>query len=231
VLADVYSWLYGGFDAALARNAEFFAKLAVRPAKSGIAIDLGAGCGFQSIPLARLGFTVTAIDLDRKLLTELLAHAGDAAIDVVHDDLRDFDTHVTKPAELIVCMVDTLTHLDTKDAVVALIAKVYAALEPGGRFIVTYRDLSHELTELDRFIPVRSDSDTLFTCFLEYEPETVKVHDLVYRRRADSWQLLKGFYRKLRLAQRWVVDQLASAGFAPVNATVEQGFVTIVADR
>ena len=35
------------------------------------AVDLGAGCGFQAIPLARLGFAVTAIDLDRKLLAEL----------------------------------------------------------------------------------------------------------------------------------------------------------------
>ena len=53
-----------------------------------------------------------------------------------------------------------------------------AALERGGRFVITYRDLSREALELDRFIPVRSDDTTILTCFLEYEPETVKVHDL-----------------------------------------------------
>jgi SAM-dependent methyltransferase len=231
VLSDVYSWMYGGFDVALGRNADVFTKLDVRPRGSGVAVDLGAGCGFQSIPLARLGFAVTAIDLDGKLLAELLAHAGDVQIDVVRDDLREFDTHVRKPAELVVCMVDTLTHLESKADVVALFAKVHGALEPGGRLIVTYRDLSHELTELDRFIPVRSDADTVFTCFLEYEPETVKVHDLVYRRRGGTWELGKSFYRKLRLPQSWVAERLASAGFAPVDASVERGFVTIVATR
>ncbi len=40
----------------------------------------------------------------------------------------------------------------------------------------------YELTELDRFIPVKSDGSKIFTCFLEYEKETVKVHDIIYER-------------------------------------------------
>ena len=48
----------------------------ITPARSGRAVDLGAGCGFQSIPLARLGFAVTAIDIDRKLLDELHRNAA-----------------------------------------------------------------------------------------------------------------------------------------------------------
>ena len=52
--------------------------ISVQKGSKGIAIDLGAGCGFQSIPLARLGFTVTAIDLDEKLLDELQKNSGEA---------------------------------------------------------------------------------------------------------------------------------------------------------
>jgi SAM-dependent methyltransferase len=232
VLSGVYSWMYGGFDAALARFTEFFMSRGIAPRGSGRAIDLGAGCGFQSIPLARLGFAVTAIDLDRKLLDELREHAGSAKIAVVRGDLLDFDELADLPAELVVCMVDTLVHLSSKSDVSRLFAKVHAALEPGGRFVLSFRDLSHEATELDRFIPVRSDESTVFTCFLEYEPETVKVHDLVYRRQADGrWQFLKSFYRKLRLARSWVEAELMRAGFTGIEATAERGFVTIVAAR
>ena len=53
--------------------------------------------------------------------------------------------------------------------------------------LITFRDLSSELTELDRLIPVRSDENTIFTCFLEYELETVKVHDIVYNRNQGKW--------------------------------------------
>jgi 2-polyprenyl-3-methyl-5-hydroxy-6-metoxy-1,4-benzoquinol methylase len=64
VLSDVYSWMAGGFDIAVQRNAEFFIEHSLSPGGSGIAVDLGSGCGFQSIPLARAGYSVTAIDID-----------------------------------------------------------------------------------------------------------------------------------------------------------------------
>jgi len=231
VLADVYSWMYGGFDTALARYGEFFASRGIAPSRSRRAVDLGAGCGFQAIPLARLGFAVTAIDLDRKLLEELRRHAGDAQIEVVRDDLLRFDRYVRTPLELAVCMVDTLVHLPSKSAVMELFGKVYEALEPGGRFVITYRDLTREATELDRFIPVRSDDTTILTCFLEYEPETVKVHDLVYRKLGGEWTFRKSFYRKLRLAQSWVEAELERAKLAIAEASVERGLVTLVATK
>jgi precorrin-6B methylase 2 len=221
----------GGFDAAIARNVEFFARHGIAPKRSAVAVDLGAGCGFQSIPLARLGFTVTAIDLDRKLLDELVEHAEDLEIDTIQDDLMTFDKYVTEKIELAVCMVDTLLHLPSKSTVLALLAKVHAALQDGGKLIVTFRDLSKELSELDRFIPVRSDADTVFTCFLEYEGETVKVHDLVYRRQGSGWVLHKSFYRKLRIADRWLVDRLRDAGFGAVEASATSGLVTVIATK
>jgi SAM-dependent methyltransferase len=217
VLSDVYSWMYGGYDAALARYTDFFKSRGMTPSRSGRAVDLGAGCGFQSIPLARLGFAVTAIDSDRKLLEELRRNAGDADIAIVRDDLLHFARHLPGSIELAVCMVDTLVHLESKARVIALLAEVKRALEPGGRFVVTYRDLSREALELDRF--------------LEYEPETVKVHDLLYRKVDGQWTYAKSFYRKLRLAQAWVEERLREAGFTLTEATVERGFVTLVATR
>ncbi len=208
-----------------------FRAAASRRTRSGRAVDLGAGCGFQSIPLARLGFSVTAIDIDRKLLDELRRHAGDADIATVRGDLLDFERHVEGPIELALCMVDTLVHLGSKAVVRELFGKVHRALEPGGRFVITYRDLSHEALELDRFIPVRADDSTILTCFLEYEAETVKVHDLVYRKLGGEWTFRKSFYRKLRLARSWVEDELRAAGFALAEAGVERGFVTLVAAR
>ena len=114
VLADVYSWMYGGWDAQLARYTEFFTARGFAPRASKRAIDLGAGCGFQAIPLARLGFEVKAIDLDPKLLAELEAHVDDEKIETVCADLMEFRRHAPQSAELIVCMVDTLLHLDAQ---------------------------------------------------------------------------------------------------------------------
>ena len=172
-----------------------------------------------------------AVDFDPKLLDELKNNAGTLAIETVQDDLINFDKHTTDKAELIVCMSDTLIHLESKDMVLSLFKKVFAALEETGRFIITFRDMSSELTELDRFIPVKSDQDIIFTCFLEYEPETVKVHDIIYKRDKEEWRLNKSFYRKLRLSEVWVVDQLSSAGFTHIQSTIDSGFVTVIAEK
>ena len=228
VLAKVYSWMLGGFDRALGKNTEFFKKHNITPEKSKVAIDLGAGCGFQSIPLARMGFTVTAIDLDEKLLDELQANSGDLKIETVKDDLINFEQYVNS-TELIVCMTDTLLHLESKEKVSSLFRKVFTSLEDEGKFIITFRDLSQELSELDRFISLKSDEQTILTCFLEYEPDTVKVHDLLYKYDRGSWKLNKSFYRKLRLSPQWVDKNLKNVGFSQIESESNNGLVTIIA--
>ncbi len=232
VLSGVYSWMLGGFDAALARNTEFFTSHGVAaPRRSGVAIDLGAGCGFQSIPLAKLGYRVLAIDLDRQLLAELGEQSEGLAIKCIEDDLLDFRNHVESEIEIAVCMTDTLLHLESSAHVARMVADVFASLGPEGRLLITFRDLTHELEELDRFIPVRSDENTILTCFLEYEPDTVKVHDIVYERIGDSWKCSKSFYRKLRLSQSQVVEALERTGFAAIDASDRDGLITIVATK
>jgi len=229
VLSPVYSWMLGGLEAAVARNATFLAERVGEPRDSAVAVDLGAGSGAQSVPLARLGYAVTAIDLDPGLLSELASHADGLDIACVQGDLLDFRQHVSAPLELAVCMTDTLLHLPSAEQVQSLLADVEAALAPGGRLIATFRDLTTPLVGTDRFLSVRSDADTILTCFLEYELETVKVHDLLHQRRPHGWELRKSWYRKLRLAPQRVAQMCRSAGFSAVDLSVEQGRAVLIA--
>jgi len=231
VLSDVYSWMFGGFHAGIERNVDFFQKHKIAPHLSHVAVDLGSGCGFQSIPLAKAGFSVIAVDIDGKLLDELKKNSASMPINAIQDDLMNFDKYVKNKPELFVCMTDTLVHLESKETIISLFKKVFEALEKDGKFIITFRDLSSELSELDRFIPVRSDDNTIFTCFLEYEKETVKVHDIVYKKNNGKWDLHKSFYRKLRLSKDWVEKKLQDAGFQPVELSVDRGLITIIASK
>jgi SAM-dependent methyltransferase len=171
LLAEYYSWMSGGFDQQIQENHKFFGSHHVRPTHSGIAVDLGGGCGFQSIPLSQAGYRVIVIDSSRKLLAELRQNARGLAIKTINDDLLNFDSHCPGPIELAVCMGDTLTHLTTRNSIRYLFRRIFKSLEAGGRLILTFRDLSVELTGLDRIIPVRNDANTIFTCFLEYEKD------------------------------------------------------------
>lgn len=233
VLSDVYSWMLGGFDVALQRNRSFFSSRQIQPPSlqtRAIAVDLGAGCGFQSIPLAELGFEVLAVDLDKKLLNELESHKGKLPIQTVIDDLLNFKAHVEQPADLIICMTDTLLHLPNKAAVKSVFAQIKATLSENGQCIFTFRDLTHSLTNLDRFIPLRSDDERIFTCFVEEgDDEHVRIHDLVHIKTDTGWQLNKSYYHKLRLSPEWVEASLKQVGFTQVSVETDNGTIVVIA--
>ena len=228
LLAAYYSWMLGGFEQKLEDNRTFFHDHGIQSELSGVAIDLGAGCGFQSIPLAEAGFNVIAIDTSHELLTELKENAGQLPVDTVEDDLLNFSQHGPKVAELIVCMGDTLTHLDTLEQVQGLCENVYQALGENGRLVLSFRDLTAEMKDLERFIPIRSEDNLIFTCFLEYEKEHVKVHDIVYEKADGQWQMKKSFYRKLRIPPEWTRECLLRIGFEIQTFDIQSGMVTII---
>ena len=228
LLAAYYSWMLDGFEQKLEDNRTCFQDHGIQSELSGVAIDLGAGCGFQSIPLAEAGFNVIAIDTSHDLLAELKKNAGQLPVDTVEDDLLNFSQHGPKVAELIVCMGDTLTHLDTLEQVQGLFENVYQALGENGRLVLSFRDLTAEMKDLERFIPIRSEDNLIFTCFLEYEKEHVKVHDIVYEKADGQWQMKKSFYRKLRIPPEWKRECLLRIGFEIQTFDIQSGMVTII---
>jgi SAM-dependent methyltransferase len=229
LLAPYYSWISGGAELKFEQNRNFFQAHDIRPTLSGRAVDLGAGSGFQSIPLSKAGFEVIAIDGCRDLLIELKSYAKGMSIAAIEDDLLNFVAHIPAKVELIVCMGDTLTHLKTLEEVRLLLQEARRSLENNGRLILEFRDLTFELKNLERFIPVRSGPDRIFTCFLEYEKMHVKVHDIIYVKTEDRWVMKKSWFRKLRISPQWMRDCLQSAGFALEYLEINNGMVTILA--
>src|SRR3984957_7237814 len=132
LLGPVYSWMIGDVEAATARADAELDAVGLPLSGAGTAIDLGAGFGMHSLPLARRGYEVIAIDNYQPLLAELRSRAGSLPIRTVVADLRDFKIHVTQPVDVIVCMGDTLTHLTEVASVEALFDAEAVALVRGG---------------------------------------------------------------------------------------------------
>lgn len=230
-LASIYSWMVGTPEAAIGRNHDLLRQLGVNSSQ-GLAIDLGAGSGFQSIPLAESGFSVVAVDFCEALLFELRDRAGHLPIRTIHDNILNFSKYVEEQAQVIVCMGDTLTHLESLDSVQSLLLSVEDALAPNGKFILTFRDyVSIEPQGTQRFIPVQSDASTILTCFLEYHEHIVEVYDLIYRKEGDRWTLSTSSYPKLRIDRNWICGQLQKSGFEVVQNTVINGMICLVAEK
>jgi SAM-dependent methyltransferase len=222
--------MLGDLKAAFARGAADIDALALPG--GGIAVDLGAGLGLHSLPLAQRGFQVIALDNCQVLLDELRSRTGSLAISSHNADLLRFPSFVSGQVQVIVCMGDTLTHLPTQSGVDCLLADVAAALARGGVFAATFRDYATRILYGDqRFILVRADEERILTCFLEYGDSHITVHDVLTDKDHGQWRQKISSYPKLKLAPEWVAARLTDLGFSVSRDTTAGGMARIVATK
>jgi len=229
VLSPVYAWMAGGAEAAITAGGVELEALNLELAPRARVVDLGCGFGMHAIPLARAGARVLAMDTSAHLLAELTRLAGDLDIETVQDDLLSFRAHLKEKAAAVFCMGDTLTHLPEHTNLDFLVQEVAEALAPAGWFVLSFRDYSQPLLDDQRFIPVRSDERRILTCFLEYEEDTVVVHDILHERGGDAWETSVSSYRKLRLSPDRVIGSLETSGFEARREAGVRGMVRVVA--
>src|SRR5262249_54127132 len=104
----------------------------------GCVLELGAGSGRVTIPLARRGHDVVAVDASPAMLAKLRARvaalpaAVAKRITVVQGDLRDIPVKRTFP--LLIAAFNVVEHLSTRPEVDACLRQVAARLDRGGAF-------------------------------------------------------------------------------------------------
>lgn len=232
LLNEVYPWMMGEFDAQAGAQQALFEKLGLKPVSGKRALDLGCGPGYQSVALARLGFEVTGVDTSASMLAVMDRETHSLPVRGVLGDMLRLRDLAPGPWEVVVCMGDTLTHLQSLRDVAALIQAVASQLEPGGAFLIGYRDMSVLPTGLDRFIPVKADSERVSLCFLEEEgPDTYLAHDIVHTREGEHWRLAKGCYRKLRLGADRLMAELADCGLGLRHTETARGMTFLLAGK
>lgn len=102
---------------------------------------------------------------------------------------------------------------------------------PPGKLILSFRDYSNPLQDTHRFIPVKSDSNRVLTCFLEYFSDKVKVTDILYEKENDKWHQKISSYEKVRVSQDLIVHLLIESGFAIDFKEVNKGMVSIIGKK
>lgn len=228
-----YSWLFGDFNEELLKNESFFRTHQLEPQYTKISLDLGAGCGFQTIPLAKSGFRVIAVDFDKYLLNELKSRTNDQPynIYIIENDILNYSCWSGFNPELIICMGDTLTHFPSMDAVNEFILQVYNEMISNGKFVLSYRDYTRELQGLERFIPVRSEKYRIFNTFLEYHPDTVTVYDILMEWQNNKWEQHISHYDKIKIPTDLLTSLMMSVGFDITHVEEKDGFVYIIGQK
>lgn len=230
-LGNFYSWMVGDFHVRQSEQEIFFKQNNIRPFRTGIAVDLGCGHGLQAISLANLGFQVEAVDFNSQLIEELRQNAGKLTIRSHLKDLLEFIQGFTNSADVITCMGDTITHLSDRASIEALIKAASKKLVYGGKLIISFRDLTEELKEEQRFFLVQSDDDRLHTGFLEYFPDHVKVYDILNCKVQGQWRQTVSWYPKLRINQNEMKSLLTKHLFDIVHSDIHNRMIYLIAEK
>lgn len=229
ILAKYYTRIFGGREYNQQKNSDLLSKFYIEAQDDSTALDLGCGSGFFSIPLGQKGFSVVAVDLDEILLDEINKSKGNLKVRTARDDILKFETHTSGvDFDVIVCMTDVISHFNSYEEIRALFEKIYKNLKSSGKFLLSYRDQSRDLSDTGRFIPFYSDHEIIVTTFLEQELETLNVTDIFYLKDGDKWKMLPSSYKKLRLFSSQIEKIAQQAGFEIIHNETENGLTYVL---
>ncbi len=146
-LAEYYDLVYPDWEASMERQGRAIARMleeGIRPEPlQGLRVlDVAAGIGTQTLPLARLGCRMTARDLSGAAIARLRREAArrDLEIDAAKADMRTLSGSLKGPFHAVIAFDNSLPHLQNDEEIRAALEGFWELLVPGGQILVSVRD-------------------------------------------------------------------------------------------
>lgn len=125
----------------------------------GVVCELGAGDGRVVVPALERGARVVAVEGSGKMIERLVARAEGAGVadrlTTVRADMRSFE--LSEPVDLVAIPFHSIGHMVSMDDKRACLARVHAALKPGGRFIFDHFVPNPAIVARSRAMTFRSE--------------------------------------------------------------------------
>ena len=168
-------------------------------------LDVGAATGNLTAYLSSQGYEVTAIDLSERLI----AKAAEKGITVQQLNMLNIDT---LPAfDNIVCIGNTLPHLDSKASVQLFLQKAYKQLTQGGKLVLQLVNfqkyfaqqqgdylgslplIANDKVKFERFYYLNSEGKIIFKTILDDTIENEELLQPIFADELTQWLTQIGF--------------------------------------
>ncbi len=155
-------------------------------------LDAACGTGQHAIALARCGYQVVGADLSAAMIEQARQNAAAAGVGAtfVVAGLGELAA-LGEGFDAVLCLGNSLPHLQTAEALWAALADFAALLRPGGLLVIQNRNLDRVWAARERFLPPQSyreeGREWLFIRFYDFHQETITFNMVRLRRAGEGW--------------------------------------------
>lgn len=204
---------------------EYFLNRIPTENRKGRVLDLACGTGSLSIPMAKMGFQVTGMDLSSEMLSvaDEKARAEHVSINFLQKDMSNLDG--TELYEDIVCFCDSINYLKDEEAVKSTFRGVYDSLVSEGRFMFDVHSIEkiESIFQGKTFVSNDEEISFIWNCFEGEFPYSVE-HELTFFVNDSDHSLYKR-YDELHFQRTYPIEMyktwLKDVGFSSIEITAD----------
>jgi glycine/sarcosine N-methyltransferase len=226
-LAAHYDQIFENWEVSVARQAKVLGGILQHECGDGRPIrvlDSACGIGTQSLGLAMEGFNVTGCDLSYGAIQRACSEASKRGLSIPFSvaNMVQLSTIPDSSFDAVICMDNSLPHLETDELLLRAAQQAYGKLKPGGSFIGSIRDYDQLVVERPKIQGPSFYSDSgrrriVFQIWDWVDERRYRFHLYITRSAESVWQTLHftSTYRAvLRSELRQILEQ---AGFRNVR--------------
>lgn len=179
-------------------------------------LDIAAGTGTLAIELAKSGFSITALDLEEKMVKQIREkiQKEQVKLDAYCLDMRNLDQLNDHPYELICCLGNSIVHLNSREEIQDTVRKMYALLENRGKVIIQTVNYDRILRQGIDQLPVIEKEGVCFIRSYEWADPYIQFHgNLTVENSVGSSQTFHATTKLFPLTSTEWVTILTDCGF------------------
>lgn len=226
-LAELYHLMFEDWDKSIERQAAALSSILQKNcglAKSARVLDCTCGIGTQALGLAKLGFQVSGCDISPKAIKRAQQEASIRKLNIQFSvgnilELNDFQD---SQFDAVICMDNSLPHLESHEQLVQAAQQMRAKLVPGGVLMSSIRDYDVFMKEKPSiqspsFFGSQGSRRIVFQVWDWLDERRYIFHLYITCEAAGAWETFhtSGIYRAIRRDELSII--LQDAGFSNVR--------------
>jgi 2-polyprenyl-3-methyl-5-hydroxy-6-metoxy-1,4-benzoquinol methylase len=214
-LADQYDGMTQ-FSVRLHKQKELLASV-LQTLPANTVIDMGCGTGVHAIALALLGCDATGVDISENMLVRARVHAADAGAAVRFLQGDFLTTAPSAPFDLLLCLGNSLPHLESRAVLVAVLRHWRALCAPGGHVLIQLLNYRRVLERRERIVNIRRSGGDTIIRFYDFLDDALQFNILTVREAGGSMTHSLQSTRLIPFVESDFVSAASAAGFSDVR--------------